>query len=74
MKNNGSSGIINTLIWAVTILILGFSFLYVIRTFLLDLNKITAATNTANCQLAVNKENLTEQPLICKYILDSAVR
>jgi hypothetical protein len=74
MKNDHSSGILNTLIWASAILILGFSFLYVLRNFLLDVNKINAATNAANCQLSINKENLTEQPLICKYIFDSAVR
>jgi hypothetical protein len=74
MKSENSSGKINIFIWAAVLLILGFSFLYVLRNFLLDVNKINAATNAANCQLAINKENLTEQPLICKYIFDSAQR
>lgn len=75
MKENKSLGInIGIIIWPIVVLVLGVWFLLILKTFLLDMNKINAATNAANCQLAINKENLAEQPLICKYIFDSAKR
>jgi hypothetical protein len=44
-----------------------------VRDHLLDRNKISAATNKANCQIELQKNKMTEFGL-CKDIFDSARR
>jgi hypothetical protein len=61
------------LTWPVVILILGAGLLYLTSIYLLDLNKISAATNRANCQIQLMKEKL-EDLTLCKDIFDSARR
>lgn len=74
MKSTTSG--ITKFIWPIIVLALGLYLILVLKTFFADMNKINAATNSANCQIAMGKvaEKIDEQPLICKYILDSAQR
>ncbi len=64
---------IKYLIWPSVVLIIAGALVYIISIYLLDLNKISASTNRANCQIQMAKDQI-DQPTICKDIFDSARR
>lgn len=65
---------IRSILWPVVILILGVYFIFVLGAFLQDYNKTMAATNSAYCQIELQKQQLADPSAICKNIFDSARR
>jgi hypothetical protein len=61
------------LLWPLVVLGLGLYLVFSIREHLLDKNKVSAATNRANCEIELQKME-KNQFTICKDIFDSARR
>lgn len=68
--------IIKNILWPLVILGLGIYFALIIGEHLLDRNKLTAATNRANCEIELIKLEKSDKNLsaFCKDIFDSARR